>query len=265
MRGQTLILVLLGLPVLVLLLLALRRPRTDRDWAPDMQRLVRPEVLADGRVRLDGVRDWRYAPDSVVSTGTLDGVWDPADLTDLWMYEQVFDERGLTAHTFLVFEFDESYGERRFLGVSMEARREADEAYSILRGMFRSYEAAMIWATEEDLATRRLVYAGDPVNRYRLEVDPESRASIFVRMAEETRALVDHPRWYNTAFYNCTSSLIRYANESRPGAIPLHYSWVLTGRIDEHLERLGYLDTAATRTLTPEDVRRDGLRAEGRT
>lgn len=41
---------------------------------------------------------------------------------------------------------------------------------------------------------------------------------------------------------NCTSSLIQYANESRPGALPWHYSWIFTGKVDEYLAELGYLD-----------------------
>ena len=243
-----------------LLLLALRRPSADRNWAEDMRILARPAPPTPGEVRMRDVRNWRYGAGTVLSRDRLDGAWDPGEIQEIWLYEQEFDRRGRFAHTFVVFEFPETYGDRRFLGLSMEARREEGETYSILRGAFRGFEAIHIWATEEDLVTRRVVYAGDPVIRYRLVVSPEARSSIFLRMVEETRLLLDNPRWYNTVTYNCTSSLIRYANESEPGAIPLHYSWVLTGRIDEYLTRLGYLDASSTRTITPEVLLREGLR-----
>jgi N-acetylglutamate synthase-like GNAT family acetyltransferase len=29
-------------------------------------------------------------------------------------------------------------------------------------------------------------------------------------------------------------------NESKPGAIPFHYSYALTGKVDEYLEQLGF-------------------------
>ena len=46
---------------------------------------------------------------------------------DVWMYEQKLDRIGLIAHTFIVFEFDESYGPARYLGLSVETRRELGE------------------------------------------------------------------------------------------------------------------------------------------
>jgi hypothetical protein len=253
--------VVAGAGLLAGLLSATSTPSMDRDWAEDMRIMARGEVTAEGLVRLADVRDWRYATDSVLSRNYLDGSWDPDDLKDIWLYAQEFDARGWTAHTFLVFEFEESYGDRRYLGISMEARREVGESYSILRGLLRGFEAAVVWATEEDLVSRRAIYADAPVRRFRLKVEPETRAAVFRGMVEETRALDERPRWYNTALYNCTNVLIREANRVTPGAIPLHYSWVLTGRIDEYLERLGFLDPSSTRTFDADDLLEGRLRA----
>lgn len=251
----------LGLVVgVVLVTFFVRSPSIDRAWAQDMSVLARAEITGDGTVQLSDIRDWRYLPGTVASSDYRDASFDPDDIVDLWLYEQEFDDQGLIAHTFVVFEFDESYGPVRYLGLSMEARREADEDYSILRGMLRGFEAAHVWATEEDLVTRRVTYQGDPVRRYRLEIPSESRARIFTKMVEETRALAAKPRWYNTVLYNCTSSLIRYANESEPGAIPLHYSYVLTGKIDEYLGQLGYLDPDDTRVIDGPALTEEGLR-----
>ncbi len=41
-------------------------------------------------------------------------------------------------------------------------------------------------------------------------------------------------------------------NEVEPGAIPGHYSFVLTGRTDSYLEELGYLDAASAQPITRE-------------
>lgn len=242
------------------LLAATSTPSMDRTWAEDMRIMAQGEVALDGRVRLTDVRDWGYAPDLVVSKDYRDGDWDPEDIEEIWLYAQEFDDRGWTAHTFLVFQFDASYGDQRYLGISMEARREEGESYSISRGLLRGFEAAVVWATEEDLVSRRAVYAGAPVKRFRLIVAPETRAAVFREMVEETRALEESPRWYNTALFNCTNVLIRVANAVTPGAIPIHHSWVLTGRVDEYLERLGFLDPAATRTFGREDLLQGRLR-----
>jgi hypothetical protein len=245
---------------LSLLAAATSTPSMDRTWAEDLRILARAELTPEGLVRLADVRDWRYAPDSVVSRGYRHGEWVASDVREIWLYAQEFDDRGLTAHTFLVFEFDGSYGDQRYLGISMEARREEGESYSIVRGLLRGFEAAVVWATEEDLVSRRAVYAGAPVKRFRLVVEPETRAAVFRGMVKESRALEERPRWYNTALFNCTNILIREANRVAPGAIPLHYSWVLTGRVDEYLERLGFLDPDATRTFGRDDVLQGRLR-----
>jgi hypothetical protein len=170
----------------------------------------------------------------------------------LWLYEQELGLGGRIAHTFLVFEFPYTYGPLRWLGLSVETRREVGEQYSIVGGMLRSFEVTHIWAAEEDLVRRRVEYLDYPLTRYRVTVPREYLGRIFARMVEETAALAETPRWYNTLTTNCTSSLIRYVNEAEPGAIPRHWSAVLTGRADDHLARLGYLDLSSAQGVTRE-------------
>jgi hypothetical protein len=89
-----------------------------------------------------------------------------------------------------------------------------------------------------------------PLTRYRVTVPREYLSRIFEQMVEETAALAATPRWYNTLTTNCTSSLIRYVNETEPGAIPRHWSSVFTGRADDHLGELGYVDLASAVHIT---------------
>lgn len=245
---------------LYLVAVAVRRPSLERVWDEDVRVLAGVEVLPDSAIRLTRVRDWRYTRDSVTAKPYFDGIYDPRDIVGLWMYEQELDGVGLIAHTFVVFEFDESYGEARWLGLSVETRRELGETYSLLGGMLRSFEVTHIWATERDLVTRRVEFLDYPLRRYRVVVPPEVRARVFVKFAQETAELAVTPRWYNTVASNCTSALIRYVNESEPGAIPFHYSYALTGRADDHLARLGYLDGASATDVTREFLAENPLR-----
>ena len=73
---------------------------------------------------------------------------------------------------------------------------------------------------------------------------------IFRQFVDETAALATTPRWYNTLTTNCTSSLIAYVNKVQPDAIPWHYSFVLTGRTDTYLGRLGYVDLGSAQPIT---------------
>lgn len=239
---------------------ALRRPSHDRAWAEDLRVLSGVERAPDGSVELTRVRDWRYTRGSVVSKEYFGHRYDPDDLQRIWLYEQKLGLGGAIAHTFLVLEFPESYGSARWLGLSVEARREVGETYSPLAGMLRTFEVTHVWATEEDLVTRRVQLFDYPLTRYEVVVPEEYLAPIFRSFLEETAALSEAPRWYNTLTTNCTSALVRYVNRVQPGAIPWHYSFVLTGWVDDHLARLGYLDVASAQLITREWLAENPLR-----
>ena len=233
-------LALLVVALLLLIFVSLREPSLSRTWDEDVSILAGVEISNDEAVTFTQVRDWNYAINSISSRGYFDASFDPKDIVAMWMYEQQLDTAGLIAHTFLVFEFNESYERGRYLGLSVETRREQGEEYSIIGGALRSFEITHIWATEKDLVTRRVQYLDYPLTRYKLEIPAEYRSQIFSKFAKETQSLASVPRWYNTASNNCTSSLIKYVNESKPGAIPFHYSYALTGKVDEYLEQLGF-------------------------
>ena len=251
---------LLVIALVVLLVVSLREPSLDRSWDEDVRVLAGVDVSSDETVMLTQVRDWEYTVGSTTSKSYFDASFDPGDIAAMWMYEQPLDPSGLIAHTFVVFEFDESYGRGRYLGLSVETRRELGETYSIVGGALRAFEITHIWATEKDLVTRRVQFLDYPLTRYRLNIPAEYRSRIFLKFAGETRSLASDPRWYNTASNNCTSSLIRYVNENEPGAIPFHYSYVLTGKIDEYLEKLGYKTDEGSLEITRSFLESNTLR-----
>ena len=227
-----------------------REPSLSRTWDEDVRIVSEAAPQPDGAVRLGHVRNWRYTQDSVVAKDYVAASYHPDDVQGLWLYEQELGMGGRIAHTFLVFEFPERYGAGRWLGLSVETRRELGETYSLVGGMLRSFELTHIWAHEEDLVTRRVEHLDYPLTRYRVTVAPEYLARIFRQLTEETAALATEPRWYHTLATNCTSTLIQYVNEIQPDAIPWHYSFVLTGRTDDYLARLGYLDLASAEPIT---------------
>jgi hypothetical protein len=241
-------------------LLAARRPSLSREWDEDVRVLAGVEDLPDGSVRLTQVRDWRYARDAVLSKDYHDVRFDPADVTGLWVYEQELGLGGRIAHTFLVFEFPESYGSDRWLGLSVETRREVGETYSLVGGVLQKFEVTHIWAKEEDLVRRRVEFLDYPLTRYRVTVSNENVARLFRQFVRETADLARTPRWYNTLTTNCTSSLIQYVNTVEPGSIPWHYSFVLTGRTDDYLARLGYLDPGSAQRITRDWLAENPLR-----
>ena len=228
----------------------MRDPSLSRDWDEDVRVLAGVEMQGHGLVKLTDIRDWSYTREAVVSKRYFDASIDPQHIVDVWMYEQELDNTGLIAHTFLVFEFGANDEPTRYIGLSVETRRELGEEYSLIGGVLRSFEVTHIWATESDLVTRRVIHLDYPLTRFRLDIPQKYRARIFVKFARETADLATAPRWYNTVTNNCTSSLFRYVNDSEPNAIPVHYSYVLTGKVDDYLAALGYLDPESSLAIT---------------
>jgi len=232
------------------LVVGLRRPSLEREWDEDVRVLAGVEQLADGSVMLTDVRNWRYTREAIVSKEYFTGRYDPADIVSLWMYEQELGFGGRIAHTFLVFEFPESYGDGRWVGLSVETRREVGETYSLVAGVLRGFEVTHTWATEEDLVTRRVELLDYPLTPYRVSVPSTYLGPMFEQFVRETAALATTPRWYNTLTTNCTNSLVNYVNEVKADAIPWNISLVLTGRADTYIAELGYVDLESALPIT---------------
>ena len=82
------------------IVLASRRPRSDREWATD--HAVQPSVtIADGLVRVDSVRDFRHGADGTLLEAYRSVSFDLAAVRAVWFALVPFAERwrGL-AHTF---------------------------------------------------------------------------------------------------------------------------------------------------------------------
>lgn len=219
-----------------------KAPRSDRDWTEDVSRQPGAVHRADGTVTITDIRDWNYDGAGPTQREWRQGTYDPARLVALWFNLDPFPAWDGVAHTFLVFEFAPGTPDR-FLGVSVEARKQRGQAYSGLKGLFRQYELLHVWASESDLLKRRGLYMGEDVYQYRLDLAPDQVRAVFMAFVEQTRALAERPRFYNTLLSNCTNELARTIRRTG-GEIPMHYSFFLTGFADSYLHSLGYIEPA---------------------
>jgi len=214
------------------------RPSNDRNWIPEHQRL--PVATFDGdEVRIENVRDFRaVTPDSLVP-GYYDRTFDLDQIESLWFVLSVFDEdkfRGL-AHSALRFGFADG----SWVVVSVEARKEVGEGYSITRGMLKRFEVIYVIGDERDLIRTRAVFRQDTVYLYPIKATQEKIRELFVDMLESANALRDRPEFYNTISRNCTTVLRDHVNIVAPGRLPHSWRILFPGYSDELLDRLGLL------------------------
>lgn len=229
---------LAGLVLVLSFLLTGRAASADRDWAAD--HAVAPRVVFSGdSVRIEGLRDFRHRPSGGFTPAYREESYALADVRRVWFGLAPFARRwrGL-GHTFLSFEM----GDGRFLAVSVEARREADEAYSLVRGLLRGFEITYVLATEEDVVGLRAV-RGDTLYLYPSRATPRQSALLLKDVLERAERLRTAPEFYHTLLNNCSTNLRDHVNSVATDPLPIGWGLVFPGYSDALALGHGLLDT----------------------
>ncbi len=214
-------------------------PSHSREWRTE-QALLPGVTIDDGIVRVRNVRDFAYASPTEFTPAYHDSAYPIAGAERVWFVLSPFgrDWRG-PAHIFLSFGFADG----RYLSVSVEARREAGEEYSIMKGALRNFELMYVIAEERDVIGLRAVTWDDPVYLYPIRATPEQVSDLFRILMERARDLESQPRFYNTFTDNCTTNILEAVNQIASEAIPFGWEILLPGYSDRIAHERGLIDT----------------------
>ena len=213
-------------------------PRNDRDWqtATSILPAARFEP-GDGRVHLENVRDFRWTSPTRFEAAWYDVTVDLDRLDSLDVVVEQFGDSGLVAHTMLSFGF----GGERWVAVSVEARKEAGEAYGVLAGCFRRFELVYVIGDERDLLGLRGAVRENPLYLYPLDVDPAFIRALFVDLLQEVNRLRAEPAFYHSFRGNCATTLVEHANRNAARPIPFSVEVLFPALAGRLLERLDLL------------------------
>lgn len=202
------------------------RPRNDRDWYPYLSRTSAVQETP-ASFSVEPVTDWSYQASGPTAETYTRAAFNIDDLREIWFVLEPQPGSQLAAHTFLMFEFTND----RLIGLTIEARRERSEDYSVLAGAFNAYELSYLWGSARDLLTRRAVMLDHEVFVYPVDIPQAQDRVLLTRLLARTHDLETRPRYYNTLFSNCTNELAKAAG--------FHWApaFILTGRSDEYLFR----------------------------
>jgi hypothetical protein len=230
-------------PVVILALVWLfATPRHERRWAPEQSVLPRA-VFEGSRVRIEGVRNFRWTSDRDSEPAWEDREYDLDRVATAWyvLVPLTRKWRG-PAHALVTFGFDDG----QYLAISVEARREVKESYGVLKGLLRRFELIYVIGDERDLIGRRAVFDGVDVFLYPIRADRASIGAVLRAMLERANSIRERPEFYNSVTNNCTLNLVRHVNQLVPGRIPGSWRIVLPGYSDEVIHRLGLIDSAGS-------------------
>lgn len=213
-------------------------PSNDREWQAEVA--VLPYATFNGdQVTVHNIRNFDYRTETDFTPAYYDRTYDltKLDSADLvaayWMGPMI-------AHIFLTFGFGDDH-----LAISIEARKEATEGYSSIKGFFKQYELIYIVGDERDLIRVRTNYRKDPpeeVYLYPLAGSIDNAKRVFLGYMQTINELRERPKFYNTLTANCTN-VIWMHTRLNPGHVPFSWKILLSGYTPEYLYEQGKLAT----------------------
>ena len=215
------------------------KPSNERQWQPDLAKL--PYATLDGDlVTMHNIRNVDYRSEFDFSPAYYTRTYDLKKLEGIDLFA-VYWMGPAIAHTIISFNF----GEKDYLAVSIEARKELNEGYSTIKGFFRQYELTYIVADERDVIRLRTNYRKNPheeVYLYRLQGSRENARRLFLEYVRKINELHEKPTFYNTLLDNCTTA-IWFNTWVIPGYLPFSWKILLSGYVPEYLYESKVLTT----------------------
>ena len=224
----------------------LTKPSGHRDWwegnrrSPVVRFDKKPEFdPAASEVGIQNVRHfkWRTRDDFVPSWQFETFYLDEIDALDL-VIEPLGDSKHF-AHTMLSFGF----GPEKRVVISVEARRERGERFSMPAGMYKQFELFYQFNSENDAFTLRALEADANLYVYPVKASPEFIRALFLDMVKEAARLLDNPEFYHSLKANCTTKLFEHVNRSLDEPIRYGAEILFPAKAGELLYRLGWMDT----------------------
>src|SRR5215510_7353577 len=124
-------------------------PRQDRDWAPEYAKPACATINSD-LVTVHNIRNFDYRTETDFTSRYYDKTFDLRKLDSFDIIACYWIGYAI-AHIFVSFGF----GDKDFLAISVETRRERQERFSSIAGFFKQYELFYVVADERDVIRLR--------------------------------------------------------------------------------------------------------------
>lgn len=209
-------------------------PRLDRDWAADVARQATGEI-AGSRLTMRDVRDFRWRSDDDFDERWETRTYDLDRLATVDLFASYWTSPAI-AHLIVSFGF----ADQGQLAFSIEIRRERDEPWSGVGGIFKVFELVTIVADERDVVRVRTDVRGEDVRLYRLRTTPMLRRRLLAAYVADCNRLATTPRFFHTFFTNCTTQVVRLVRAAGQ-TLPLDWRMIVSGYIPNYLHRIGLL------------------------
>ncbi len=213
-------------------------PSNDRDWQKDVA-LLSHATINNNLITVHNIRNIKYKTESDYEVSYYDDVFNLNKLDGIYFVATYWMGKSI-AHTFLSFSFSDG----KYLAISIEARKEKGEDYSILDGFFKGNELYYVVANEQDLIGLRTNIRKNPpehVYMYKIKAKQEDEKKVFLNYIEKLNTLKNKPEFYNTLTTNCTTTMW-HNSLINPSNISFNWKILLSGYTAKYLYDKGLLE-----------------------
>ena len=190
-------------------------------------------------IKVNNLRDFQWKNNSPEQYQNLQ--FQLNDVVELKAAVSHFSAISEIAHVFMTFVLSDG----RELGVSIEARREHDEEFTIQGGLFAHFELIYVLATPEDLLGIRKVN-GEKVHVYPIKETKEKAQELFLLIANQVNSLNKNPELYHLFFKNCTNQLVKHVSILTQEKYPWYFQTLAPGLTGRTLYELDLIDLPGT-------------------
>ena len=222
--------------ILVILWWICIQPTGRGDYLTPVAVLAYPEFHGD-LVTIHNLRNFDYRTRDDYDIRYEDRTYDLKRLKHVDFLINYWDGKRDTAHTALSFGFDDG----QYVAVSVEIRGQKGDTYEFLRGLFKQFELFYVIGDERDVIRVRTNYQNEQVHLYRTNCTPVNARKLFVDFLKGADTIRTHPRFYNTLFANCTTTLIEHINRVLPTKVPFLQRRMMNGYTDHAAYENGWL------------------------
>lgn len=144
------------------------------------------------------------------------------------------------AHLFILFELKD----KTVVGLSVEARKEQGEDYSLVGGLTAKFEVIYLLGSHNDLVGLRQMRDED-VYIYPIKAKPDEVQALFKVAAARTNQLDKEPELYHLFFKNCTTEIVGLVNQLSDQKYPWFVQHLAPGDAGKALYDLDMIDVKA--------------------
>lgn len=226
------------------LIYSLKDPSNNKNWSLGNSKTASIQIN-DNKVIIKNYRDADWANTDLSTLQNDDDLFKQREfqLNDIQSIKAVVSHFAVLseiAHILVLFELKD----KTSVGLSVEARKEQGEEYSLTGGLSAKFELIYVIASYRDIVGLRLM-RNEKVYSFPIKATPEEAQSLFKVAATRTNQIDQNPELYHLFLKNCTTEVVKLVNQIADKDFPRLTQSFFPGDAGKALFKMGLIDTEA--------------------